>query len=409
MYFIVWLIVACKEDSKKEVSEPQTIPNGRTIIEEVKSSKYQRPEGEQTEINQGDLLITEIMHNPEQVNDWKGEWIEIYNNSEQTLDLKSLDFKSTQEDGFQISDTHLLKPTEYFVLAANGFEGTNGGVFVDYTYDYKKFKLTEQEEISISIGGKEIDRVTYKAKTPENQPRHSLSLDPLQYQSRDSETNNNWCPASSAYGQGDFGTPKKKNDPCYQIDNLQKGDLIITEIMFHPTKVPQWKGEWFEIFNATQKVINLQNITLKSTNGEWVTLEDKGYIFPNEHFVFGVSIGSATGGVPVDLRYNYNELKMFEGDSLSLYANETLVDSVTWTPNDWPTEEGIALNLSPYAYGEEKNDNPAVWCLAKEIYGAGDLGSPKKANFNCSEPQKTRCGNDGYQPCKEMDSKIITE
>ena len=33
------------------------------------------------DLNTGDLVVSEIMHDPVQVFDYRGEWIEIFNNS----------------------------------------------------------------------------------------------------------------------------------------------------------------------------------------------------------------------------------------------------------------------------------------------------------------------------------------
>ena len=41
----------------------------------------QAPGGSIDSLSAGDLFITEVMHNPEMVVDYRGEWIELYNNS----------------------------------------------------------------------------------------------------------------------------------------------------------------------------------------------------------------------------------------------------------------------------------------------------------------------------------------
>ena len=57
-----------------------------------------------SDVKDGDILITEIMHDPVKIDDFRGEWIEIYNNSDQDIDLQGLIVRSSKEAGFQIED-----------------------------------------------------------------------------------------------------------------------------------------------------------------------------------------------------------------------------------------------------------------------------------------------------------------
>jgi len=65
----------------------------------------------------GGLLITEIMYNPTAVTDSEGEWIEIYNNSAQSIDVFQLVLKKGTEVQHIITENILIDPQQHLVLA----------------------------------------------------------------------------------------------------------------------------------------------------------------------------------------------------------------------------------------------------------------------------------------------------
>jgi len=42
----------------------------------------------------------------------------------------------------------------------------------------------------------------------------SMALDPAHLDAGDNDDGSSWCEASSAYGEGDLGTPGAANDAC---------------------------------------------------------------------------------------------------------------------------------------------------------------------------------------------------
>ena len=77
-----------------------------------------------------------------------------------------------------------------------------------------------------------------------------MILDNSSLDSSSNDSASNWCTSGTVYGDGDFGTPGSANDGCSTVVDIGVGDLVITEIMWDPTKVADFRGEWIEIFNA---------------------------------------------------------------------------------------------------------------------------------------------------------------
>ena len=337
-----------------------------------------------SEINVGELLITEIMQDPEQADDWRGEWIEIYNPSAVSIDLDGLQLVSTTEAGITISGSLILPPEEFALLAPSGSLILNGGISVDYIYNYNDFKLSETEDIEISYDGAVFDSISYQSGEGNILVGNSLSLMPQYFDEQANDNQDNWCVSSSTFGHGDLGTPGASNDACSHASDLVFGDIIFTEMMPDPAEASDWKGEWFEIYNTTDAVIDLRGLELGSYRDVGETITEHLYLLPQEYFLLAVySDSNVNGGITPDLTYTYSFLKQYGSDTLSLEVAGTEIDSISWTINDW-SQAGVSLNLSPIAFSGNDNDEASFWCPSTSTYGDGDSGTPGTTNVDCS-------------------------
>lgn len=166
--------------------------------------------------NAGDIVINEIMQNPSAVTDANGEWFEVKNISGVARDLDGCTITDNDSDSHTISSNTEIDADEYFVFCRNANSNENGGVTCDY--DFSGFQLTNgDDEIIITCGGTEIDRVEYDGGTSWPDPTGAS----MTYNVPDSgDTSNNigsnWqdsedTPQSSTYGDGDYGTPGAEN------------------------------------------------------------------------------------------------------------------------------------------------------------------------------------------------------
>ena len=163
-------------------------------------------------ISEGELIISEIMHDPVMAVAWRGEWIEIYNAHSTAVNLQGLEVSSSGENGFIIDARLSINAGDYAVLGAYQLASENGGNSeVDYQYRYDDFTLFGNETITIENAGVVYDTVSYDETYPllSGKSLMTSSLD-----SSDNDQANNWCTPSSIYGDGDYGTPGKENDSC---------------------------------------------------------------------------------------------------------------------------------------------------------------------------------------------------
>ena len=109
----------------------------------------------------GELVITEIMHDPTAVSDGEGEWFEVLNVTGEPLRLSGLRLDSLNDDGFLLEEPGLeVGPGEYVVFGNNADAATNGGVAVDVEYTDLGLR-NGSDSVVIRRGDVEIDRVAY--------------------------------------------------------------------------------------------------------------------------------------------------------------------------------------------------------------------------------------------------------
>ena len=155
------------------------------------------------------LTINEIMNNPSAVSDSDGEWFEVYNNGDVSHDLNGWKIKDGGSDSHVVSSSLVINPGEFKVLSNNSNQSTNGGLVVDYQYDGITLANGDDELVLIDPNGTVFDSVAYDGG-PEFPDLNGASMGVI-----DSETDNNvgsnWQASTTAYGDGDLGTPGLPN------------------------------------------------------------------------------------------------------------------------------------------------------------------------------------------------------
>ena len=186
--------------------------------------------------------------------------------------------------------------------------------------------------------------------------------------------------------------------------------VVITEIMVDPDAVSDDVGEWFEVLGTGSASVDLDGLVVTGDDGEGFTVEGSLELRPGARLVFANTADpGVNGGVSPDYVYAVDGLKLSnDGDSLALSLREEL-DTVAWGA-DWHLREGYALSLDP---GASDNDDPAAWCTASGVYGAGDHGSPGDENPSCendTSPPDDDADDDGVpdeDDCAPADSAIF--
>jgi len=168
----------------------------------------------------GDVIFTEVMNNPNISYDSDGEWFEVRNLANRTVELQGCTIYSSTSVGaesFDVLAGAQIAQNGYFV-----FTRSNQAPFVgDYTYNalinlnnatdtlelYCDDPITGQSELIDEIAWD--DGVTFP-----DLDGASMSLDPFYNTAAQNDVGSRWCASTTLFGVGDRGTPGSPNDAC---------------------------------------------------------------------------------------------------------------------------------------------------------------------------------------------------
>lgn len=187
------------------------------------------PAGAQSTAAPGDVVITEVMQNPAAVGDNAGEYFEVLNATGADIDLDGWVIADDGSDSHTIAGTLVVPAGGYAVLGNNTDTATNGGAPVDYSYGSSFFLSNGADELVLSTGGTEIDRIEWDGGPAWPDPNgSSMQLcDPT----TDNNVGANWAEGTATYGAGDIGTPGAANDSTCDGGGGGPGDPVPATIM----------------------------------------------------------------------------------------------------------------------------------------------------------------------------------
>lgn len=342
----------------------------------------------------GDVIITEILSNPAFTLQQNGEWFEVFNTTNFSIDLQGW---TIEDDG----GTHTIDagpgglpigPGQYLVLGRKDDPGLTGGVEVDYRYFGDIILGNGSDFLRLtSCEGTFVDEVAWDGgATFPNTAGRSMSLDPALFDGADNDFGTSWCDSSTPIGgpagNTDLATPGADNDPCGLTPSATAGDLVITEILMAPSAVPHNLGEYVEVFNPGASDVDLEGWTLADDLGSHVIDNGgAGVIVPAGGYALLTRNGDSSQNGGLSSTYTYgNDIKLQQTDVVSLSAGATLVDAVAYDTG-FPVQGGSSMSLDPESLDAVANDDAANWCDGSTLYAgsAGDLGTPGEANDPC--------------------------
>lgn len=198
-------------------------PNGSVTVTPDATTTYEAcatgggfTECQQVTINvvhPGDLMISEFLPNPDGTDTGK-EWFEVYNSSSEDIDVAGWTLSDDGSDSITLGngvDPVIVPAGSYFVFAQSSDVAVNGGIDnVGYAYGTSGFTLGNSgDEIVLSLGGTEIDRVNYTGSWPYASGQ-TASADPRVLHGNPVANDNVafWTASVDAYGDAtNLGTP----------------------------------------------------------------------------------------------------------------------------------------------------------------------------------------------------------
>jgi hypothetical protein len=156
------------------------------------------------------------MYDPTLLSDAEGEWIEIYNNSNNTIELQNLVIRKNDTESHVIGNKVTVPSHAYYVLArtSSSFSGEKYVYGTDITLNNTGATLSISNYGTDGTDGSVICSLNYGSEGFPHASGASVCLDPAKLNITEATLGSSWCISSSAYGPGDLGTPGSANDSC---------------------------------------------------------------------------------------------------------------------------------------------------------------------------------------------------
>lgn len=171
----------------------------------------------------GELVLSELMIDPDAVADADGEYVEIWNGSGDWLDLSGYRLADEGVDDVELqpatSDGLVVEPDGYLVACANADYWDNGGIDCDATFVYQTwgggFALsnTEDEVLLLDPSGAVVDRFAWDEGF--TVVGAGMGVDPDSLSTSANDDPDDWCDQWSYLPFGDSGSPGEDNDWCW--------------------------------------------------------------------------------------------------------------------------------------------------------------------------------------------------
>jgi len=158
--------------------------------------------------------------------------------------------------------------------------------------------------------------------------------------------------------------------------------LVINEIMQNPSAVSDTYGEWFEVTNIGDEVINLAGLIIHDEGSESHTINAPEGLFlsPQEFLVLGINDDILqNGGIIVDYEYSNFFLSNSWDEIIISHPAGIIIDQIAYDNGiSFPDESGKSMELnSPFS----DNILGENWTISTNQLQGGDYGTPGGPNI----------------------------
>ncbi len=325
------------------------------------------------------IVITEINYNSPDKDDFY-EYLELYNNSDDTIDIEGFQFTQGIKHIFK---QYLFPPSSYLVLAKDSAVITDLGINA-LIWKSGGLKNSGEAIVLTDSVGTTIDSVKYDdggawVSTPDGD---GPSLELCDF-NQDNSNAKYWkaseAPLNTSVNDTDmFGTPGKANSVTCDSEE-QNFSLVINEIMYNDG-VGKDSLEFIEILNTSADSIELGGVVLKTST--------INYHFPN--FTLHPNKTFVVAKNP-DLIKKYFDITANawgqgglnnKADTITIYDNaDNIIDKVEYFEDgDWSNKaDGLGYSLSLCDYRSD-NNNGENWQASPVYAGFNYKGNEVHAN-----------------------------
>ncbi len=363
----------------------------------------------------GDLILTEVMPNPDKAGDATAEWFEAKVMSDVDLNGVGLDRLGdpTRPEVLESPDCLRVSAGSYVVFARSADPGLNGGLAPRAVVGTFKFAMitgtpAAPGDVAIVAGPTTIDAVRWTRSSTGK----ALQLDPDLTDPTINDADSNFCDATTPFGLGDLGTPGLENTQCQALPSGDlcddggtlraivppvAGALVISEVLANPAAFPDPADptrmlnddahrEWFEVFNTGAAAFDLNGLQVGRVGvaGTQVQSARCLSVAAGGYGVFARSNDPAVNGMLARVDATFSFALVDTNGDVQLARGGEVLDAASWKA----VRPGQSRQLDPAHMTTADNDDlladKRFFCAGSARYGdVTNQGSPGLPNAAC--------------------------
>jgi hypothetical protein len=173
---------------------------------------------------EGQVVINELMANPVGLDDGDAEWVELYNATQERLNLTGCTVGDSNPDNAELLPALFIEPGQYLLLGTGDDMEANGGLEIAATFGFG-LNNGSGDVFYLECEGQTVDRVDFTDEAGFNVENGlSLSLDPESQSSASNDSPEGWCAGQVAYWteadgelRSNYGSPGAANPACPDV------------------------------------------------------------------------------------------------------------------------------------------------------------------------------------------------
>ena len=332
----------------------------------------------------GAIILSELMIDSSTVDDTDGEWFEVYNTTSNDIDMVGWEIKANDGDEFEVDSSLVVAAGDYAVFGVNSDATQNGGLSLDYEYDFADFSFDQgTDSIFLYLGENWLNRarVTSDWTVPEGA---SLNLDADYLEAAYTNEPDYWCSSEDVFGDGDAGTPGDANIECtgndYDGDGYSRDDGDCDET--DSSISPDGEEVWDEVDNDCDDYVD--NMSVSDAATAHLTGDYGDYIAWPE----GISVGDWDGDGQDDMAlgglYTGNSdyqggLYLVDGAPYAGYAGQVSDNDYAYI--DGGTYYNYFGHMDPVSGDQDGDGSDDLYVGANDYYYGDGSGNYAAALF----------------------------
>ena len=178
--------------------------------------------------------------------------------------------------------------------------------------------------------------------------------------------------------------------PSLPVTPSAAGDVLVTEYMAKSQGGTSDPGEWVELYNDSEKLLDLGGCVLKDTGTDKHSIVGPLLIGPGQFLVLGASADPAVNHHAGVVYVYANFVLGNSGDEVILDCG-TVIDQVTYTTAT-SAATAVSRQLDPLQFDPATDDAATSWCASTPIFSTETVGAvttsfkgtPGAPNISCS-------------------------